>query len=224
MPQENPRQLLVEGKEDVYAVAGLMQHFVEWGTGPDDWCVKIVPVGSDDELLAPSVLKTYAKQQEIEALGVLLDANDGLDAKWRRTQARLKEFLNEVPESLPPEGLIVQPSNLPRIGVWFMPDNRSRGMLETLLTFMVPDAEEPVWLYAVGAVAEAKQRGARYKVRHLDKAKIHTWLAWQDPPGDPLGLALKKKCLDPQSSCAAPFVAWFIKLFQLERRDSARDQ
>jgi hypothetical protein len=96
-----------------------------------------------------------------------------------------------------------------------MPDNKSEGMLETFLKYLVPNQADNVWLYAQEAARTAKQRGAPYKDVHIEKANIHTWLAWQDEPGPALGVALKRKVLDPNSAAAKPFVDWFIALFEL---------
>ena len=96
-----------------------------------------------------------------------------------------------------------------------MPDNQSRGMLETFLAYIINDAGGIVWTYATEASLEAKRRGAPFRSAHLDKVKIHTWLAWQDPPGKTLGSALRDRCLDPNSPRCADFVAWLKLLFEL---------
>ncbi len=57
------------------------------------------------------------------------------------------------------------------------------GMLETFLTYMIPDENEPIWNYAKTVVMEAKNLSAPFIENHTDKANIHTWLAWQNPPG-----------------------------------------
>jgi len=73
-----------------------------------------------------------------------------------------------------------------------------------------------VFVYAKEAFATAKQRGAPYSEFHVDKALIHTWLAWQDPPGEALGRALTRKTLDPHAEAAKPFINWFVGLYKIE--------
>lgn len=63
------------------------------------------------------------------------------------------------------------------LGIWLMPDNRSRGMLETFLAYLVPGGGSDLWTHACEAVAEAYGRGAPCREVHHDKARIHTWLA-----------------------------------------------
>lgn len=53
------------------------------------------------------------------------------------------------------------------------------------------------------------------KPTHHDKADIHTWLAWRDPPGRQLHDAVKQRILRPDSPHAAPFVRWFRRTFDV---------
>ncbi len=48
-----------------------------------------------------------------------------------------------------------------------------------------------------------------------DKAKIHTWLAWKNPPGKQLYTAVIKRIFDSKSPHAAVFMQWFQKLFEV---------
>ena len=86
-------------------------------------------------------------------------------------------------------------------------------MMETFLKFLVPDPDDPILSFATKARDEAKSLGAPFKDAHADKAVIHTWLAWQDPPGRQLHDAIVQKILDPKSPHAAPFVRWFRSLY-----------
>jgi len=212
----HPKKLLVEGKDDVYAIAGLMGHYVVWGTTAEDRPVEIVPEGSVDEVLQPGLVALYAKERGIEAIGVLIDADGDFGSRWRRLRDRLLQVDSSIPSDLPPEGLVQVSHEGPRLGAWIMPDNRSRGMLETFLAFLVPSESEDLWHHARTSVAAARKHEAPFNLAHNDKAEVHTWLAWQDPPGDPLGLALKKKCLSPDAPYAREFARWFIRLFELD--------
>lgn len=216
MGKAHSKFLLVEGKDDAYAVAGLMGSHVAWGDSEEDWPVMIVPAGSDTQLLDRSYLDNWFRRSGLEALGILLDANDNFLGRWTGLRNTCIRRFPRMPEELPTEGLILAASGAPRFGVWIMPDNRSRGMLETFLGFLVPEGGEELWDYAIDASSEARSRGAAFKDAHRDKAHVHTWLAWQDPPGRPFGEALKAKCLQPDSPAGRPFVEWFIRLFELE--------
>ncbi len=49
-------------------------------------------------------------------------------------------------------------------------------------------------------------------IRH-SKAKIHTYLAWQEEPGKPMGQAITAKVLHAESETAKVFVEWIKRLF-----------
>ena len=122
----------------------------------------------------------------------------------------------DLPDVLPPEGLIHQGEAGVRLGVWRMPDNQIEGMLETFLLCLAHKGSSKVRDFAFETANKARSLGAPFSQQHIDKAVIHTWLAWQERPGQPFGIALKAEWLDPKSTTARPFVDWFVKLFQLE--------
>jgi hypothetical protein len=53
------------------------------------------------------------------------------------------------------------------------------------------------------------------KPTYETKALIHTWLAWQEEPGTPLGLAIKRQYFAGDAPLAAEFVNWLKRLFEL---------
>lgn len=216
MAQRHTKKLLVEGIEDKFAIIHLMAKHIRWGNSRDEWPVLVEVAGSVSELLDKDFLSVQLKASDSETLGIVLDANDSLDGRWRRTRTECTSIFPGMPQGFPAEGLIVANAGGQRFGVWIMPDNLSVGMLETFLAQLVPDREtNPLWQHACTAAEEAKSKGAPFKDVHLHKAQIHSWLAWQNPPGQQLHIAIISRCLDGASPCAAPFVAWFKKLYNL---------
>ncbi len=96
-----------------------------------------------------------------------------------------------------------------------MPDNKMCGMLETFLTYMIPDENESIWNYAKTTVMEAQNIGASFIENNTDKANIHTWLAWQNSPDPQLHNAVMEKILNPKHPQAQIFINWFKKLYDL---------
>ena len=215
MGKSNPNRLLVEGRKDQFAIASLMAAHIPWGDSPEEWPVLIREFDGVENLLERGRIALEWKASGMQRLGVVVDANDDFEGRWDRVRDRCAKFFPNLPRDLPQDGLVRVAPDQRRLGVWIMPDNRSRGMLETLLKFLVPDQDNPLWKYAQSTVEQARRKGASFKEQHHDKAEVHTWLAWQDEPGLPLGLALIRKCLDPNSKHAMPFVRWFKKLFEL---------
>lgn len=209
----HPKHLIVEDNEDKHTVVHLMRNHVDW---PDaNWPVEVKIGRSADEIINRSFLSIILKQSGLQALGIVLDADEVFEARWRRLRRILIEFVPKVPNELPEEGLICANEEGLRLGVWMMPDNRSSGMLETFLRLLIRREAARVWEYAQLAVRVAKRRGAPYRDAHRDKACIHTWLAWQDPPGERFGIAITIKMLDPHAPSAAAFVDWFRNLYDL---------
>jgi hypothetical protein len=88
----------------------------------------------------------------------------------------------------------------------------SPGALEEFLGRLVrPD--HPIWPYANEATQEARQRGARCLEKDHAKSMLYAWLAWQEEPGRPFGIALKSGLFDTNGEEALRFVAWFKRLF-----------
>ena len=213
----NPNQMIVEGYEDLHAVVGLMEHHVFW---PDDKTARPVEIAigkSVDEILNKAYISSKLKQSGLQRLGIMLDADVDASGRWKSLRTLLQQQFPNLPEDLPTEGVISSNDGGIKIGVWIMPDNQSVGMLETFLKVLVPVEGKPLWEFAVECTAKAKQYGASYIDRHTDKAGVHAWLAWHNPPGEKFGLAITKKILDPKSKAAEPFVNWFSKLFELQR-------
>jgi hypothetical protein len=148
-------------------------------------------------------------------LGVLIDADENPNGRWQSFRSLCDRFSSLFPVDLPASGFIINLDNGVRLGFWMMPDCCSRGMMESFLHHLVPEDSSELWKYAKTALSEAKKNGANYRDIHLDKVWIHTWLAWEDPPGERLGVALMKKILKPNHADAKPFVDWFIKLYEL---------
>lgn len=98
-----------------------------------------------------------------------------------------------------------------------MPDNRQRGMLETFLQYLIPPEATALWQHSSEVTQDARVgQGAPYREVHYDKARMHTWLAWQDPPGLNFGDAIKEQCLRPDVPLAKLFMGWVWRLFELQ--------
>ncbi|HIF9459126.1 TPA: DUF3226 domain-containing protein [Photobacterium damselae] len=147
-----------------------------------------------------------------EKLAIVLDADaPNLASRWSCLSQILTSKGYQVPETPTPEGTILTDDNLPRVGVWLMPDNTVDGMLED---FCMKLAAEASFGEVQTFLDSAKQSGlANYKDVHNSKALIHCYLATQDEPGSPLGLAITKKVLSPDQPSAHIFTNWLKSVF-----------
>ncbi len=154
---------------------------------------------------------------DTKRLGIIIDADNKPLDRWKSIQnilAKQEQYI--IPYSLPKEGLILKPKDEEEIaiGVWIMPDNQLEGMLEDFLAALIP-AEDKLLTYVDKAMAEIEADKVRkYKDVHKAKARMHTWLAWQETPGTPLGRAITKTYLSTDVAACKAFVNWLSGLFK----------
>ncbi len=104
-----------------------------------------------------------------------------------------------------------------------MPDNVQRGALEDFIRLLVPE-EDKLWEYAEQTVKDISSEDRPKPEDGLNaenwdaKAKIHTWLAWREKPGQPIGEAINQRYLDPKAQEAQRFIAWVKLLFEIEEQ------
>lgn len=214
MPKSQTKRLLVEGKKDKRVFPFLMEkNGVDWPQGNEP--VDIKDLGR--KLLTKPEASAILKESSLRHLGVILDADDDTDASWRLVKGWFQDQFLDMPDRVRTEGFISEPNaDGIRLGVWIMPDNQTRGMLETFLMLLVRDQDQELWAFAKTARDEAQNKhNAPFKPVHGDKAWMHTFLAWQDEPGPQLHEAVDHAILDPESPHSQPFVAWFRKLFEV---------
>jgi hypothetical protein len=153
------------------------------------------------------------RRETLKILGIILDADEFPANRWQSIRNCLIEIYPDIPQQLPSTGLIY-PGEI-KLGIWMMPDNQQRGMLETFLQLLLPEGGEALWGFSQQSCQQAREQGACFKDCHSDKAKIHTWLAWQNPPGRQIHQAITERILSPASPQAAVFMQWFRELFEV---------
>ena len=202
--------LLVEGTDDAVAISEIA---LAHGIPALD---SLKQLESVDALLQefPAELKA----SDLRVLGMVLDANGDPTSRWRSIRDKLFESGYEaVPDTPSAEGTILEPPSsalLPRFGVWMMPDNVSPGILEDFLHTMIPESDA---LLAHAEVSVDNIPGEKlFPAVRRTKAVIHTWLAWQEEPGKPFGIAIKSKKLNAEAECAKRFATWLRNLYASE--------
>jgi hypothetical protein len=218
MADIHPRILLVEGRQDRFVIPELIEaNGVPWGTRKNP-VVFIREYEGYQKLVDPDVISTELQASGLSALGIIIDADDNPTGRWQSIRNATLKSIPDLPETLPKDGLVhITPTRI-RFGIWIMPDNQMRGMLETFLTHIIPadsaDSNE-LWQFAQIVTNDAKRKGAGFTDAHLDKANIYTWLAWQNPPGRQLHQAIMERILHPNHPNAQQFVTWFKDLYCL---------
>lgn len=207
--------LVVEGKDDCYAIAELMGKHVSWPIECPP--VKIKDANGFENITKKGYISAQLKSPEVRSLGIIVDADEDADRCWRSIRNRLIEHIQTLPAQIPASGLISTCINGKKLGVWIMPDNSSKGMLETFLSSLIDDdkTNKALWEKAINSVDDALANGAPCSSSHTDKAYIHTWLAWQAPPGERFGTAIVRGIINPRHGMSKNFVSWFKSLYGL---------
>lgn len=94
-----------------------------------------------------------------------------------------------------------------------MPDNQLNGMLEDFLAMLAVNDQELLDEVDTTLTTLENKELNKYKSVHKAKARIHTFLAWQEEPGVSMGNAIAKSYLRADSEQAVLFVDWLRRLF-----------
>lgn len=204
--QDTAKVLLVEGDSDCHVVMSLCKaHAVPESFG-------IYQCGSDVGVLK-RLNALIIRPDPPQVIGIMLDAdNPSLTGRWNSIQSKLGHYSYVFPNIPDPDGTILESAaNEPRLGVWLMPNNQASGMLED---FCAELAEPEALNFARQCVDQAQANHvSTFKASHRSKAVIHTYLAWQDEPGSPLGRAITRQALRPHGDIAIRFTTWLRCLF-----------
>lgn len=203
---EPQNYLLVEGNDDEHVLYSLLTHHQI----PERF--KIRNKQGIDKLLES--LDVELKRSGLDRLGIIVDADIDLPARWQSLRSILSASGYNVPLTPGLNGTIIKQVDQPTVGVWVMPNNNLPGMLEDFASFLIP-SDDILWPLSDSVVQQVVAQERRFPESHLMKARIHSWLAWQKEPGMPLGLAITSRYLDADASHAQQLVAWIRQLFDL---------
>lgn len=208
--QDFPQKLLVEGKTDKHIVWALCEHYHV----AENFNVRDCD-GIDNLLQVLSIMLT--NPSNVNTIGIIVDADNDMKARLDQIRSIVEPYGYDIPDELKHSGLICSASDLdyPKLGLWLMPDNIHLGMVEDFALSMV-STDDALLMEAEDELQRIEESGNnRYSLIHHSKAKIHTYLAWQEEPGCPIGLSITKHVLDPNHPIAQGFVQnWLVPLFQ----------
>ena len=115
------KKLLVEGNDDQHVIWALCEKF------------KILEnfdvIDSDGIENLNLQLPIRFKQSEVNTIGIIIDADQDIRARWNSLKDKLSQLGYKVPNDLPIEGLILKEGDI-KVGVWIMPNNNLNGMIE----------------------------------------------------------------------------------------------
>ena len=206
----NRKILMVEGSDDAH----VLKHIC--GAHDIPLLDEVKSHGGASELLESIPVRLKASSEEGDVVGVIMDADTSLDARWQSIRSIFVQLgYQNVPPQPNPDGTILEAPNggalLPRAGVWIMPDNKTPGILEDFLRFLVPDQPNDLFDHVERSVDSIPDQ--RFIDNDRPKVIIHTWLAWQKEPGRPYGTAITARFLDSNLPQARVLASWIARLF-----------
>lgn len=215
--------MLVEGRNDQYVLHGLLQrHSIDCAIpgrrkGHGEGAIVIDQKEGIQGVL--DALDVVLDDGDLERLAVIVDADTSIDARWDALRNIFARFGGEdIPRSPSPDGTVItlaQPYRALKVGIWLMPDNQTTpGILENFVSFLIPDDDASLWQYAQDCVNKIPVQ-PHFSTVDVPKAQIHTWLAWQQEPGQPLGIAMTARYLDADAPHALNLVDWVKQVFDL---------
>lgn len=204
--------LIVEGKDDLHVVCNLCKcRNVKENFFVQDY-------DSIENAVKMFDLSINEQSTKYDYVGLVVDADTNIQGRWESIKEKVSKSnkYKDIPNELPPKGLVLNPSEnySPKIGVWIMPNNNTKGMIEDFVANLVDDKDELMEEAEQVLNSLEKRNIQRYKTVHRAKAKIHSFLAWQDEPGKPMGQAITAKILNPNSDKANDFINWLEELYQ----------
>lgn len=203
--------LLVEGINDKHVINNLLKaHDLEN-------LITIRDKEGISNILA--TLKTEVDANQ-DFLGIVVDANSSLDSRWQSLSDKLKDKeigYSNVAENPVKDGLILDSQGfLPKFGVWVMPNNELVGKIENFIRLLVAEERENLWQIVEKAVSEIPSEEKLFAEKDIIKAQVHTFLAWQDEPGRPMGESITRRYFQIDAPEALNFVEWIRNLFELK--------
>ena len=198
--------LLVEGNDDEHVV----HHITDRLDATLEF--RILRKGGIDPLLA--AIERDIRVPGREAVGIVTDANDDLNARWQAVTDRVRRAgLGIRPPTHPdPAGTIIPgAARHPRVGIWLMPDNQSPGEIEDFVAAMIPH-RDPVWPLAQEYIDGIPTADRKFAEGKIPRAKVHAWLAAREDPRR-MGAAIGAGDLDTEVALCQSFAAWLRRLF-----------
>lgn len=198
--------LLVEGQDDKAVISRLLERHSLQANLID------IKVKHGYNGLLES-LPVHLKESELERLGIVVDADRDPGARWQSlTEALRRAGYRRVPRRPRPDGTVIVDVTLPVVGLWLMPNNQTRGMLEDFVAFMIPQGDR-LWELAETCIRQVVDTEQRFPETQVVKARLYTWLAWQEEPGTRPAAAIMKRYLEADAVGARQFLRWLSELF-----------
>ena len=202
-PSPESHALIVEGTDDFHVATHIWRRYAD-----ADLSKSISVKNGIDNLL--SAIEGEIKMPGRQALGIIVDADIDLSARWESVAHRLRIENIQVPDAPDPDGTIIEGN--PHVGIWLMPDNASAGELEDFIADMIPP-NDPVWPLSADYINGIPPAHKKFAANKETRAKVHAWLAARENPR-PMGQAIRARDLEIGGALCRRFIRWLDNLMR----------
>lgn len=204
MPGAHPKTcvLIVEGGDEKYFIEALMSYTDQTSV------VDIKRRRGAQEAI--SSFRSELKVSNREAVGLIVDTDGDLVARWSEIATILSRRYSNIPATPDINGTVLKQKNEPNAGVWLMPDNQSLGEFEHFLVKAL-NQSDPHWPLAQRYVSDAAMARRLFRESSTTKAELRAWLAVRREPGL-LGEAVRAGDLNVNSNNMNALRSWLGRL------------
>ncbi len=217
------RTLLVEGEDDKKFFSTLLEKELGFGKGsfaidPPKSTGEVFHNGINTLLkILPSRL-SFVKSGTINQLGIVIDADSG-EFGFHNRRKQITDILDAHGYTItdaPDQSNIGESFSHPdgfTVGLWIMPNHADDGLFENFLleTIHTPTQIELLETAktAIGNLGEQQL----FIPKHLPKAQLSTWLAWQKDVGMSVGYAYHTGLFDKANPNIQALIKWLEQVF-----------
>jgi hypothetical protein len=203
--------LIGEGNDDLSAISSICQARIKNFFKDGKYAVETrlsgseTPTGGKSNIDIKSIKRT-SKIETLTHLAFIVDADSSFDDAEKKCKS--------IMSALRADTLY----DAKRFSYWIMPTQKDNGMLEDFILSLLDEQSSLLQFSEKSAYQAKREHNAPFNDLHSSKAKLRTWLAWQDEPGMRIGHAVKGKIIDPYHVNTTQFLQWFCDFFELELR------
>ncbi len=221
------QKLIVEGDNDIHLITRLCLQKgiknIQRYENESEYKLRFVTNAGGKEEAKKALKFVLDKEKDPQSnIGIVVDADSETDNPAIDTWLSIKNILTnfgytDLENEPNPTGTIIIQDDKPKVGIWIMPDNISEGYIEHFFQKLILQDDEH-WIEASTITETFVIEGRnRFSEIALQKAKVHTWLSWQERPELPMGLALKdyNTLFDLEVELIQNFYNWFINTFDV---------
>ncbi|WKN46072.1 DUF3226 domain-containing protein [Tunicatimonas pelagia] len=167
--------IAVEGRDEKNFIEAFFKHLNISNT-------QVLDVAGKDNfsLILPAISKTPGFNSVVK-FGIIRDADDSVENAFKSILGALNKASLTQPDSLS-----TFTDSTPSVGVYIMPDNTQKGMLEDLCLSSVIDEDNEKCLNEFFNCVDTNS------IRNISKAKVQAYLSTQPEVVSSVGLAAKK--------------------------------